>query len=276
MKTQNQKTQNQKRQSSRFKNATAKPEVTSCFQIIEHNLVRAGRRLKVIEAVFANLESRNTLSLNAARDLKKLVSIARHSDGLLIRAEGRVFCAGGNIKDHIQMGKAASLKGNREITLACESLSTLDVPTIAVVEGDVIGGGVEFLSCFDVVIATPHVMIGFWQRRLGLTYGWGGGARLERRIGRHAVARLAIEACALTGREACRLGLIDRVVAPWQVRSEGIAELLRVAALPGKPVAILKTHSRRSGSGPESRSGFEKLWFGADHLGRMNAFAHGR
>ncbi len=248
-----------------------KPE--QYFQVFEHKLERAGRELRVLEAVFSNSESRNTLSLKVALELKELVNRARDSDGLLVRAEGHVFCAGGNIKDHIAIGKAASLKGNREITSICEGLSKLAVPTIAIVEGDVLGGGVEFLSCFDIVFATPHVAIGFWQRRLGLVYGWGGGARLERRLGRQAVSRLAIQARAMTGREAFELGLVDRVVAQWQIRAEGIAELLRVASMPRKSVAVLKASAQRKGSGPESRAGFEKLWFGDDHKDRMKAFS---
>lgn len=243
------------------------------FRVTEYNLFRAGRELRVIEAVFSNLASRNALSLKAAMELKELIKRAEGSDGLLVRAEGPVFCAGGNIKDHIALGKAASLKGNREITAVCDSLSKLSVPTIAVVEGDVLGGGVEFLSCFDIVIATPHVAIGFWQRRLGLVYGWGGGLRLERRLGRHAVSRLAIQARAMTGREAFEAGLVDRVVAPWQIRSEGLAELLRVAAMPRNSVAVLKANAQRSGSGKESRAGFEKLWYGDDHKERMKAFS---
>jgi len=253
-------------------NVTATP-ANAYFQVFEHKLLRAGREFLVFEAVFTNLGSRNALSLEAARELKKLVIEASKSDGLLLRAEGRVFCAGGNIKDHIAMGKAASLKGNREITAACESLSKLAVPTIALVEGDVLGGGVEFLSCFDIVFSTPHVAIGFWQRRLGLVYGWGGGVRLERRLGRQAVSRLAIQARAMTGREAYEIGLVDRVVAPWLIREEGLAELLRVSMLPKRPVGLLKASSQRTTVGQESRAGFEKLWFGDDHQDQMKRFS---
>lgn len=263
---------------SRHTEKTRSPKKTkqatnAYFQVLEHKLLRAGREFRVMEAVFSNPESRNALSLEAARELSSLVKQASTCNALLVRAEGRVFCAGGNIKDHIAMGKAASLKGNREIAAACESLSKLPVPTIAIVEGDVLGGGVEFLSCFDIVLATPHVMLGFWQRRLGLVYGWGGGARLERRLGRQAVSRLAIQARAMTGREAFEIGLVDRVVAPWEIREEGLAELIRVAVLPKKPVSTLKAHSQRSSASPESRAGFEKLWFGDEHLNRMKAFS---
>lgn len=242
------------------------------FQILEHKLIRSAREFRVIEAVFFNSESRNALSLDAARELQTLIQRASTSDGLLVRAAGPVFCAGGNIKDHIAMGKGVSLKANREITAICESLSMVAVPTIALVEGDVLGGGVEFLSCFDLVFATPHVAIGFWHRRLGLAFGWGGGARLERRLGRQAVARLAIQARAMTGREAFEVGLVDRVIAPWKIREEGLTELFRVATLPRKPVGVIKANSRRATVGAEARAGFEKLWFGDDHEDRMQAF----
>lgn len=264
----------QKKKSRHTQNASSpKKAASTYFQVFEHKLLRGGREFCVLEAVFSNADSRNALSLEAARELNALLKQARTCDALLVRAEGRVFCAGGNIKDHIAMGKAASLKGNREIAAACESLSKLAIPTIAVVEGDVLGGGVEFLSCFDIVLATPHVAIGFWQRRLGLVYGWGGGARLERRLGRHAVSRLAIQASAMTGREAYEMGLVDRVVAPWQIREEGLAELIRVAVLPKEPVGAFKANSQRLTANPESRAGFEKLWFGNEHQGRMKAFS---
>jgi enoyl-CoA hydratase/carnithine racemase len=253
---------------------TRKPQTSkACFKIFKHRLSRVGREICVIEAVFSNPDSRNALSLSAARELSKLVKNAGGCDGLLVRAEGPVFCAGGNIKDHIAMGSVASKKGNREIAKACEQLAAIEVPTIALVEGDALGGGVEFLSCFDIVFATPHVLVAFWQRRLGLTYGWGGGARLERRIGRAAVSRHLIQASTMTGKEAVRLGLIDRTVAPWLIRSEGLAELFRIASLPKASVSVVKRNSRRSSGGPENRSGFEKLWYGSEHLNRMNAFA---
>ncbi len=242
------------------------------FKVVEHKVMRAGRELLILEAIFSNPESRNSLSVAVARELNSLVKRANASHGLVVRADGPVFCAGGNIKDHVVMGRAASLKGNRLIAAACEGLARVSVPTVAIVEGDVFGGGIEFLSCFDIVVATPHIVIGFWQRRLGLVYGWGGGARLERRIGRQAVSRLGIQASAMTGREAFDLGLIDRVVAPWQIRAEAMGELVRIAALPKKSVAVLKATAVRAGAGSESRAGFEKLWFGPEHLDRMNAF----
>lgn len=248
------------------------PTAAAKFQMTEHKIIRGDQEFILLEAVFSDSGSRNALSVQAARNLIEVVKRASQCAGLLIRADGPVFCAGGNIKDHIAMGRTASLRGNRDITFACESLSKLKVPTIAIVEGDVIGGGIEFLSCFDIVYSTPHVSIGFWQRRLGLIYGWGGGSRLERRLGRHMVSRLAIQARALTGREANLLGLVDRVLAPWRIREEGFAELIRVSTLPQESVGQLKANAQRTTAGAESRLGFERLWFGPEHRGRMNAF----
>lgn len=226
------------------------------------------RVISVGELVFSDPSSRNSFRVETARELAKfLPQIVKTCDVLVFRAEGRVFCSGGNLKDHLAQGVAVSRAANREIAAALSLLSSLPIPSLAVVEGDALGGGVELLSAFDVVLAAPHVVLGFWQRRLGVTFGWGGGARLARRLGSAAlVSRLALEARALTAGEALRVGLIDGVHAPWSLRREAMAEALRLASLPRASVTAMK--SMRLVSSSEARveqRAFEKLWFGPSH-----------
>ena len=55
---------------------------------------------------------------------------------------------------------------------------------IVVLEGAAIGGGAELLTLGDWIIADKKSKVGFVQARLGVTTGWGGGARLIDRIGK--------------------------------------------------------------------------------------------
>jgi len=233
------------------------------------------KSVRIGELIFSDDATRNSLSLATAKELAKYIpKIEETCDVLIFRNEGRVFCSGGNLKDQLEQGASRSKVANRFITTTLHRLSELKIPTIAMVQGDVYGGGIEWLSTFDVVFTEPQVIFGFWQRRLGLTFGWGGGARLVRRLGSSAtVSRLALEARALDSREALDLGLIDRVVTKRRLREAVFAEALRLASLPGVSVTALK--SLRAVPLIEARREqrvFEKLWFGPDHKARLEGF----
>lgn len=241
---------------------------SSVFQVDQHRFARGKRDLVVLEFVFRDPDSRNSFSLENAKELARLLRVHANADGLLFRAEGRVFCSGGNLKDHLRMGKAKSLKANLEIGKILKRLNELEIPTIALVDGDAFGGGLELLSAFDVVLATPHIHLGFWQRKMGLIYGWGGGPRIASRVGAKGACRLGIEMKSLTGREAFQTGLVDRLVAPWSARQEALAEAIRLASLPRRSVGAFK---RAQNLKSEQRE-FAKLWFGPDHQDRLNSF----
>lgn len=241
-------------------------------------LKRSGQRSKSVrigELIFSDDASRNSLSLATAKELAKYIpKIEETCDVLIFRSEGRVFCSGGNLKDQLEQGATRSKVANRFITSTLKRFSELKIPTIAMVQGDVYGGGLEWLSTFDIVLVEPHVIFGFWQRRLGLTFGWGGGVRLIRRLGSSSVVtRLALEARALDSKEALQLGLVDHVVTKRRMREAAFAEGLRLASLPGVSVSAMKSlrwvplaEARR-----EQRV-FEKLWFGPDHKARLEGF----
>lgn len=231
------------------------------------------------ELVFSDVETRNSFRVTTAADLSKHLKVLEKTCGvLLFRAEGRVFCSGGNLNDHVSQGPLKGKAANREITKVLSQLNELKIPTVAFVEGDALGGGLELLSAFDFVWSTPHVLFGFWQRRMGLAFGWGGGARLVRRLGAGLVARYALEARALTAHEALRTGLIDRVVSrscsdSKELREDLRLELMRLALLPKSSVQALK--APRKVPAAEARAEqkvFEKLWFGPTHRAALQSF----
>lgn len=244
------------------------PKRDSVFEISQHRFQRGQRELVILELLFRDPETRNSFSVENALELGRILKAHAKVDGLLLRAEGRVFCSGGNLKDHLRLGKTKSLKANRDITKVLSQLEQFEAPTVVLVEGDVFGGGLEWLSAFDLVFATPHTHLGFWQRKMGLIYGWGGGARLAKRVGAKATSRFGIEMKSLTGREAFACGLVDRIVAPWSARPEALAEVLRLASLPRRSVAAFK----RADDVKSEQREFAKLWFGPDHQDRLAQF----
>ncbi len=138
--------------------------------------------------------------------------------GLILTAKGRLFCAGGDLTDYAQLERASEGKKiNRRITEILDQISQLPIPTVCLVSGDCFGGGVELISAFDKVLSVPEAMFGLWQRRMGLTFGWGGGSRLIQRLSPANLRLLAIEARSFSAFEALRIGLIDEIHVSSQI-----------------------------------------------------------
>ena len=92
---------------------------------------------------------------------------------------------------------------------ACERA---DVPVIAAVQGDVYGGGCEFLLLCDLVIVESHAEIAFRHAKMGLSPAWGGLTRLVERVGPIEAARLLFTAEKIDAAEARRIGMVNEVV----------------------------------------------------------------
>ena len=201
---------------------------------------------------------------------RALAAALRLHDGrfedVVLSASGRFFCTGGDLADHAKMTDAREGRAaNREIAAVLDLLAAVPRPTLAVIQGDCLGGGLELASCFDRVVTVPEAAFGFWQRRMGLSFGWGGGARLGRRLTPHLLRRLATEAVTLTAHEALAIGLVDRIVLAARLEEDVADWIARLRAWPG-------ALGRRSGKGflQSERIVFESLWWGPEHRARLS------
>jgi 3-hydroxyacyl-CoA dehydrogenase/enoyl-CoA hydratase/3-hydroxybutyryl-CoA epimerase len=92
----------------------------------------------------------------------------------------------------------------------------LPMPTLAVIHGPCLGGGLEFaLSCrYRLAQDDEHTRLGFPEIELGLLPGWGGTQRLPRRVGLTAALQMILTGRKVSAREAAGLGLVDGVSPP--------------------------------------------------------------
>lgn len=217
--------------------------------------------------------TKNALSLKQAETLAKelkLNSSTRNFDAVLVTARGSHFCSGGNLSDYAGMKTPAQGKlVNRKIAAVLDALSTLPVPTACVVQGDCLGGGLELLGSFDYVISVPEAQFGFWQRRIALSFGWGGRKRLARRLSESRLDRLAMSSRNLSAAEALSIGLIDQITLSSQAEQTAKLWLERTASLPALPLEQLK---KSIGKKLDERRFFEKLWWNKEHLKVLQRF----
>jgi 3-hydroxyacyl-CoA dehydrogenase/enoyl-CoA hydratase/carnithine racemase len=124
-----------------------------------------------------------------------------------------------------------------EIARLCDSGKELfarlsaDCPTVAVIDGACLGGGLELALACDLRVASSaaHTSLGLPEVKLGLLPGWGGTVRLPRLIGPGPAVELAASGEPVDGPAALRLGLVDACVAP-EAALDSARRLLEIAA----------------------------------------------
>ena len=115
-------------------------------------------------------------------------------------------------------------------------LAELPMPTIAAIEGNALGGGLELALCCDLRVASDRAKLGLPEVRLAVTPGAGGTQRLPRVVGPARAKELILTGRVLTAEEAERIGLVNEVVPAGQAvaRATAIGEEI---ALRG-PIAV--------------------------------------
>lgn len=206
-------------------------------------------------------QSANALSLEAVRELSKIrKQYSKWNRPVVVSsAHASMFCSGGNLSDYKKLKtKAAGLKINREIGRSLQAFGEWPVVKLALIEGDVLGGGMEWLAHFDFRWCTPQVLFGFWQRRIGLSSGWGGGRAWSAKIGEENVRKLLLEARVLGAESALAHGLVERILSPWRLRESVIDWVSRFPANESTAKTV-----RWNGAG-EAKT-FAALWLGPEH-----------
>jgi len=126
---------------------------------------------------------------------------------ILRSASSSSFCAGGSI-DALQTLDRSTMdrwiERGHEVFLRLERLP---LPTIAVVAGHALGGGLELALACDLIYATENARFAQPETRLGFVTGWGGGRRLAERVGTSRARELAYTGRAVGADEAAAMGL---------------------------------------------------------------------
>lgn len=126
----------------------------------------------------------------------------------------RAFCAGSDVKEFESLsGRVGEGKLLLEKAVY-RKLARLPMPTIAAIQGDALGGGLELALCCDLRVAAENAKLGLPEVRLGVMPGSGGTQRLPRIVGPARAKEMILMGEILTAAEAASIGLVNRVVAP--------------------------------------------------------------
>jgi len=143
---------------------------------------------------------------------------------VVVTGEGeRAFSAGSHIGEfEAQRGPGGRARHELESRVGAR-LAALPMPTIAAIEGNALGGGLEIALCCDLRVASDRARIGLPEVRLAVTPGAGGTQRLPRIVGLARAKELILTGRVLTAAEAERIGLVNEVVAAGQAVARATA-----------------------------------------------------
>jgi enoyl-CoA hydratase/carnithine racemase len=132
---------------------------------------------------------------------------------------------------------------------AFAALTGLEVPVIAAVGANAVGGGLELALCCDLIVADPRARFGLPEVTLGLMPGGGGTQRLARRAGAAAAMELVLLGRVIDAARARELGIVN-IVAD---EGEALAETQRLAQrLARLPAVALRSAKRAVRAGLDS------------------------
>ena len=189
----------------------------------------------VAEIVLNAPEKLNSLNEAALAELSDAYDDAASAaaDGrvraLLLRGEGRAFCAGRDIAGVEPETDDAVAYLDGLVTPLLKKMSAFPAPTFAAAQGACLGVGLGLLIATDVVYVADSAKIGSPFAKLGATLDSGGHWLFTERLGAHRTLDLIYTADLMTGAEAVAGGLFSRVFPAGELLPSTRSAVERVA-----------------------------------------------
>jgi enoyl-CoA hydratase len=153
----------------------------------------------------------------------------------------KIFTAGLDVKE-VAGKSVAEYYAFGKISRGClDKIAGISKPTIAAVFGFVLGGALELALACDLRIATNDAKMGCPEVNLGIIPGSGGTQRLPRLVGVGKAKELLFTGDIVSGDEAYRIGLVNKVVAKEVLLDEAKAWAKKLAAKPRVALSVLKS-----------------------------------
>jgi enoyl-CoA hydratase len=208
--------------------------------------VRSDRHGRVLVVTLDRAQVANAIDAPTATALASAMREFDADDELavaVLTGANGTFCAGADLK----AAATGDLQRSPQVTESGEgpigpSRLALTKPVIAAVEGHAVAAGLELAMWCDLRVASTDAVFGVFCRRWGIPLMDGGTVRLPRMIGHSNALDMILTGRGVSGEEALRMGLANRLVAP----GEALATALELAqSIASRPQAAMR-HDRAS------------------------------
>ncbi|MDH5398373.1 MAG: enoyl-CoA hydratase/isomerase family protein [Cyclobacteriaceae bacterium] len=174
--------------------------------------------------VINNPQKMNCLGMSFLEQLSDTLNdLEKDKDVKMITITGageRAFSTGGNLKDFTALSKEGVNEWIKRGNQVFNKLEDFPKPTVAIINGYAIGGGLELALACDFRLALPQARLSMPELQHGWVPGWGGLARIRRLIGEALAKELIYLGDMIDAPTALTYHLIHEVVEPENVNEK--------------------------------------------------------
>ncbi len=226
-----------------------KPRVPSLTELAEHGVVDLSIDGSIARLTLRNPARRNAMTRSMWRALRQQVMVLSASDArcVIVAGSGGHFSAGGDISEYPEFRfQEHSLRAFHEddVAPALQALLDCDIPIVAQIEGNCIGGGLEIAACCDIRVSGESVTFGAPIAKLGMPMAPKELAIVLRVAGEATVREMLLEARLFSAQTMQSRGFVHRTVPDADVASEALATAQRVSALSPQAARLNKQQLR--------------------------------
>lgn len=208
----------------------------------------------IAEITLNNPAKLNCIGFEMLQELEKAVDSAGENAQikvLLIKGAGeRAFSTGADLNEFQSLSPKGREDWNAFGNTVFDKIEELSKPTIAMINGYAMGGGLELALCCDFRFGTETALISSPELQHGWLPGWGGMTRLRRLIGEAKAKEVVILNERIPAQQALNYGILTRVLPADREETELDAILKHLSELDSTVFAQAKeelTGSNRSG-----------------------------
>eukprot|EP01018_Ginkgo_biloba_P039538 Gb_04436 [translate_table: standard] len=170
----------------------------------------------IVEVILDRPGAMNAIGSEALKCLQRILETVKGDSSvrvvMLRSGVHGVFCAGADLKERRRMSNCEVKRFVSSLRSTFWSLERLCVPTISVIEGAALGGGLELALSCDLRICGDEATFGLPETGLAVIPGAGGTQRLPRLIGSSRAKELIFTGRKVDGKEAVAIGLVNHCV----------------------------------------------------------------
>ncbi|XP_011031942.1 PREDICTED: methylglutaconyl-CoA hydratase, mitochondrial [Populus euphratica] len=194
----------------------------------------------IVEVNLDRPAAKNSIGKEMLRGLRNAFETIESDESaqvvLICSSVPKVFCAGADLKERKTMTPSEVQNFVNSLRSMFSFIEALRVPTIAVIEGVALGGGLEMALTCDLRICGEDAVLGLPETGLAIIPGAGGTQRLPRLVGKSLAKELIFTGRKIGGREAMPMGLANYSVSAGEAHSKAL-EIAREIIQKG-PIAI--------------------------------------
>ncbi|MEU1520067.1 enoyl-CoA hydratase/isomerase family protein [Streptomyces sp. NPDC005811] len=239
---------------------------------VTYETLRVEEREDRVVVTLYRPEARNAISEQMIAELHEVCTLLECEPRLLLlTGHGRVFAGGADIAELLRRGRDEALQGINSRLF--ERVRRLPMPTLAAVDGWVLGGGAELAYACDLRIAGPDTVFGNPEPGLGILAAAGACWRLPELVGESIAKQVLLAGRNLDAKAALAAGLVVDVVEADELLDEAHALLDRMTQSSATALRLTKLVVDSPGAHPIADDLAQAVLFeGQDKKDRMTQF----